>query len=79
MRIQLHTSKQGQKNQNHAEEREIGFLAKAMETPNTEEKGTKAALGFRIGGRKLNTDANGMQIGLPHRIWGGDCPNSQDQ
>ena len=28
MRIQLHTSKKGRKNQNHAAEREIGFLAK---------------------------------------------------
>ena len=28
MRIQFHTSKQGRKNQNHAAERNIGFLAK---------------------------------------------------
>ena len=28
MRIQLHTSKQGWKNQNHEAERNIGFLAK---------------------------------------------------
>ena len=28
MRIMLHTTEQGRKNQNHAAEREIGFLAK---------------------------------------------------
>jgi hypothetical protein len=28
MRIKLHTTEQGRKNQNHAAEREIGFLAK---------------------------------------------------
>ena len=28
IRIQLHTGKQGQKNQNHAAEHEIGFFAK---------------------------------------------------
>ena len=28
MQIQLNTSKQGQKNQNHVADREIGFLAK---------------------------------------------------
>ena len=28
MRIKLHTSKHGKKNQNHAAEREIGFLEK---------------------------------------------------
>ena len=41
---------------------------KAMETPNAEEKGTKAALVFRIGGRERNTDANGPREGLPHQI-----------
>ena len=29
MRIMLHTSEQGRKNQNHAAEQEIGFLSKA--------------------------------------------------
>ena len=34
-----------------------------METPNEEEKGNKAALGFRIGGRERSTDVNGPRSG----------------
>ena len=51
---------------------------KAMKNPNAEEKGTKAALRFRIGGKEQNTDANGPRAGSPHRIWGGDWPNNRD-
>jgi hypothetical protein len=46
MRILLHTTEQGCKNQNHAAEREIGFLAKQWKLRMTK-KCTKTPVGLR--------------------------------
>jgi hypothetical protein len=46
MRIMLHTTEQGRKNQNHTAEREIGFFGEAMEITNDKEKGTQTVVGL---------------------------------
>jgi hypothetical protein len=46
MRIILYTAKQGQKNQNHAAEREISFLAKRWKLQMKNEKGTQKVVGL---------------------------------
>ena len=48
MRIQLHTSKQGRKNQNHAAEREIGFLAKRWKLRMQKKRVPKRIWGFGL-------------------------------
>jgi hypothetical protein len=44
----LHTTEQGQKNQNHAAERKIGFLAKRWKLPMTKKKVPKRLWDFGL-------------------------------
>jgi hypothetical protein len=47
MRIMLHTTEQGRKNQNHAAERKIGFLAKLwLALKNDEAESTQTSMGL---------------------------------
>ncbi len=48
MRILLHTTEQGRKNQNHAAEREIGFLAKWWKLRMRKKKVPKRLLDFGL-------------------------------
>jgi hypothetical protein len=48
MRIMLHTTEQGRKNQNHAAEREIGFLAKRWKLRMTKKKVPKRLWDFGL-------------------------------
>ena len=48
MRIQLHTSKQGWKKQNHAAERNIGFLAKRWKPQMQKKRVTKRLWDFGL-------------------------------
>ena len=48
MRIMLHTTEQGCKNQNHAAEREIGFLAKRWKLCMTKKKVPKRLWDFGL-------------------------------
>jgi hypothetical protein len=46
MRIMLHTTKQGRKNQNHVGEHEIGFLAKRLKLRMVKQKSTQTFMGL---------------------------------
>ena len=48
MRIHLHTTKQGQKNQNHTAEREIGMLAKCWKLRMTKKNVSKCLWDFGL-------------------------------
>jgi hypothetical protein len=48
MRIMLHTTEQGRKNQNHVAEREIGFLAKRWKLQMTKKRVPKQLWDFGL-------------------------------